>query len=406
VGPRGSRPKLTTSVLKAEVAKSSHGRKAKDLTRHAAGGTSRLNCDSSAQQKLGNNERARPIHAVKKVHRGPKPGKIKDLTVQEKRWVPKISGPVLPTTSFAENVDVSFKNPKKNLNPMPKRWRKVGVSVADATFGCYKPNNNFQELKEAEPPIPPVGGGDHDPHEVVFHEDIDDDPHEVVIHEYPVEIGPNPQPKEKYYAESKEACVGVFGDKEVRKFVAKMEDYDVPIGSFYGIWKDKLSSDSPLVAHWGVFFKGGLVRVSLPTVAVCEVEKFWAHKLHDVKMENFLNSVVLTKKILSSIHFDKPEDEVNAAMYIPVVAFSRRFGEMQGINSIVHDKSWHPLIPTAIVTSLCVVGTVISSFFLPPVAISLACCAIFSSGSAVEQHRKHKGMINVAVTRPYVPIPF
>jgi hypothetical protein len=157
-----------------------------------------------------------------------------------------------------------------------------------------------------------------------------------------------------------EPCVGVYGNPEIRRYRARMRLYDVPVGRFRGLWRSELV-DARFTQAFGLFMRGEVVSVRLPEAAVCHVGKYWAHTRHDDKLESFLVSVTKTKAVLSEIHFDDPEDEVVAAMYIPVLCYMRWWSEQQALNSVVRQtttsRSWLwtvPLTCTAATVGLAV----------------------------------------------------
>jgi len=195
------------------------------------------------------------------------------------------------------------------------------------------------------------------------------------------------------------ACEGAYGNPEVRKYAARLVEYSVPVGLFRGFWRSELA-DSTWIQRYGVFFKGNVVRVRLPEAVVCQVQKYWAHTLHDNKLESFLVSVTKTKSMLSEVHFHNPNDEVLAALYIPVYCYVARWSEQQALNSIVREtaksRSWFWAVPS-------IVGTVCVGLAIGHIAVPVMATLGVVSGICTALGVKHD-MDGLSLNSRFVPL--
>jgi hypothetical protein len=182
------------------------------------------------------------------------------------------------------------------------------------------------------------------------------------------------------WEEVKEPCLNVYGPREVRKYHAKLDYYDVPVGRFRGIWSSRLT-DSKYSQLFGRFFRGEFVRVRLPVAIVGNVSKFWAHTLHDDKLDNFLVSVSRTKALCSEAHFDDPMDEVLAAMYVPVYCYIKWWSEQQALNSVVREtttsRSWFATVPLMLCATT--VGLAVGHVAVPIMIVASVASGISSA---------------------------
>jgi len=189
---------------------------------------------------------------------------------------------------------------------------------------------------------------------------------------------------------------GAYGDPVVRVNVARMEYFDVPLTQFTGVWSETMAGVDP--HDYGCFVKGTFMRVKLPTAIVCTIAAQWAHVPHDVKREQFLAMVALAKWRLREVIFASPEEEVIAAMYVPVVAYNRWHAERQSTNALIEERSWDKRWFTGLATVGYAGACVVGFMGCGPILLSL----FLGTGLVALQERVSLGH-RMPVTSRYVP---